>query len=136
MKKWGDIMELDVRTLTIAIMIVILISCFVMIVLWVIYSSERGLEAWALAASIGAVAFIALSLQPIIGSYAVFLNNTGILFSSLIFLEGILRFRGFGDETRRRYPFLFLLYYFCCFIFESKLSNSTIPFHDFLYLFY
>lgn len=132
MKKWGDIMELDVRTLTIAIMIVILISCFVMIVLWVIYSSERGLEAWALAASIGAVAFIALSLQPIIGSYAVFLNNTGILFSSLIFLEGILRFRGFGDETRRRYPFLFLLLLFLVVSYLNRnYPTARYLFHDF-----
>ncbi|WP_341876970.1 GGDEF domain-containing protein [Defluviitalea saccharophila] len=125
-------MGLDVRTLTIIIMIVILISCFVMIALWIVYPSERGIESWALSASTGAVAFIALTLQPILGSYAVFLNNAGILASSLILLEGILRFRGFGNESHRRHPFIFfLLLFIVVSYFNRNYPTARYLFHDF-----
>jgi diguanylate cyclase len=95
-------MQLDQHTLEIVIMIVNFLSCAVMIVLWRINLSERGPEVWALAAAVGTAAFFAMIFYPAIGNHAIFLNNVGTLTTFLLLLEGILRFRRFSGEARRR----------------------------------
>lgn len=99
-------MQFDQRTLEVVLMIVNLLSFAVMVILWRINTSERGPEFWALAALMATVGFFSMVFFPIIGNYAIFLNNGFTLMTYLFILEGILRFRGFGDE-RKRYPMLF-----------------------------
>ena len=94
-------MQLDQRTLEVVLAIVNLMSFAVMFILWRINTSEKGPDFWALAALIATLGFFSMIFFPIIGNYAIFLNNALTLMTYLFILEGILRFRGFGDESKR-----------------------------------
>ncbi len=123
-------MQLDQYTLEIVIMIVNLLSFFVMITLWRINTAEKGPEVWALAAAFAAAAFFSMIFFPYIGNYAIFLNNAGTLITYLLLLEGILRFRGFGQASKRK---IYLMFIIVIFIVVSYINRD---FPTARYLFY
>lgn len=107
-------MQLDYFSLGIAIGIVSVLSAVMMTVLYRINVTEKGLGCWVLAAILGAIGFLILPLLPSHGNTIILLNNIASLFAALFILEGILRFRNFGQPTSRRLPIviIFLLIIF------------------------
>ncbi len=103
-------MQLDNFTIATVVAVVGIVSTSVMTVTWRINPSEKGTGWWALAAAFGTFSFLVLWLVPFISNYAVFLNNAFILTAAIAMIEGILRFRGFGNEASRfKYIPLFIL---------------------------
>ncbi|MFW5771620.1 MAG: hypothetical protein ACOCX9_09335, partial [Spirochaetota bacterium] len=94
-------MQLDNWTIATVVTVVGIVSTSVMTITWRINPSEKGTGWWALAAAFGTFSFLVLWLVPFISNYAVFLNNAFILTAAIVMIEGILRFRGFGNESSR-----------------------------------
>ncbi|MBK1736190.1 hypothetical protein CKO15_13105 [Halorhodospira abdelmalekii] len=110
-------MDLDQPTMSLILSTVSVIAAVVMGMVWRINRSEQGPALWAVGSMIVAFGFIPLWFGDHLGSKAIFANNAAALIAGLLLLEGILRFRGLGNE-RRRLPWyglyiavvLFLLY--------------------------
>ena len=98
-------MHLDYLTLSVVIMTVSVISSVIMIILWKINRDVPGPSLWAVAGLLGVLSFTVQLMQPVIGAGNVnFVNNAAAFALCLFVLEGILRFRGFGDAARRKWP--------------------------------
>ncbi|MDZ5711345.1 sensor histidine kinase [Jeotgalibacillus haloalkalitolerans] len=96
----------DLKTLTLVIMILSFMSFALMLHLWRINITIKGPALWTLSAAISFISFAPSAFFH--GSLVVFINNSGTIIGALILLEGILRFRGFGDE-QKRLKYIFLL---------------------------
>lgn len=95
-------MVLEQNTLSIVVVVVSLMSAVVMWLLWRINSETSGTGMWAAAAVAAAIGFSSIPFRPIIGiGWMNFINNAFALSSVLLILEGILRFRDFGNLDRR-----------------------------------
>lgn len=99
-------MSLDYPTLGLVISAVGTVSLIVIIMLWRINPQEKGLGLWAIAAIVGSLGSASIWLRLLIGFYAIFINNLLALTTTLLVLEGILRFRGIGKE-KKRLPYIF-----------------------------
>lgn len=103
-------LHLDYLTLSIVIIAAAIISSIVMVFLWRVNRGTEGPALWAVAACLGVLSFAVQHMQPLIGAGNVnFVNNAAALASTLLVLEGILRFRGLGDAARRKWPLVGLL---------------------------
>lgn len=114
-------MQLDNWTIATIVAVVGIVSTSVMTVTWRINPSEKGTGCWALAAAFGTFSFLVLWLVPFVSNYAVFLNNAFILTASIAMIEGILRFRGFGNESSRiKYiPLFIFIAFFISFLIRN-----------------
>ena len=96
-------MPLDPDTLSVVIVLASLIASVVMLLLWRIGSASDGTGSWALASILAAFGFAVVPFRPLIGvGWMNFINNSFALCSALCILEGVLRFRFFGNRDRRR----------------------------------
>lgn len=123
--------QLNYETLAIVICIAGVLSSSVMMVLWKIDKLEKGLGVWALAASVGAVGFLVLLFNPLLGDYATFLNNICTLTAPLLILEGVLRFREYNYETNRKriIPIIILFFVVISYINADDITTRYL-FHD------
>jgi len=72
-----------------------------MLVVWRINRQEPGPIFWAAAAVTGVVVFAMIAALPRIGNSAIVINNIASVLGPLLLLEGILRYRRFGDFSKR-----------------------------------
>ncbi|MFP4649189.1 MAG: diguanylate cyclase domain-containing protein [Halorhodospira sp.] len=94
-------MQLDYQTMGIVLWAVSIIVASVMAIVWRINRQERGPALWALSGAILAFSFLPLVFRGDIGSAMIFVNNLAAIIALLLLLEGILRFKGLGNERRR-----------------------------------
>lgn len=105
----GGKMTFDQDTLGVVVVAATSISAIVMILLWRVSERTPGTGMWAVAAFVGMIGFIGYPLRGRIDIGGMnFVNNAAALTSTLLILEGIMRFREFGRQDRR-YPLLAVL---------------------------
>ncbi|WP_096185803.1 sensor histidine kinase [Evansella halocellulosilytica] len=92
-------MRLDLATLDLVVGVVNFMVFILMLMLWRNNPSVKGPALWALSAAISFTGFITMHLLD--GSLGIFLNNCGTLIGAIFLMEGILRFRNVGNESRR-----------------------------------
>ncbi|ABM61430.1 ATP-binding protein [Halorhodospira halophila] len=92
---------IDYPTMGIALWIVSLIAAAVMVIVWRINRHESGPGLWAGSSVVLAACWTPLWFTEGLGSAVVFINNTGAFIAGLLLLEGVLRFKGIGDQHRR-----------------------------------
>lgn len=102
-------MLLDPITLGAVVFLLAVISAVVMTITWKMNVKERGLNMWAWAAIIGGLGFLPLLFVQYIGAYAAVLNNISTLLTTLLILEGIMRFRGYNKDRFRLTIYIFLM---------------------------
>lgn len=118
-------------TVGLIIGIVSVVTTLVMLMVWAVNPRERGTSLWALAAAMAAVGFFVLRLGPQWGSTVTFINNSLALTANLLIMEGILRFRGFGDPAfrTRLYVPLVLIFVVLSFVNQDMAARRYL-FHD------
>lgn len=123
--------KLDYLTLGVVISLVGTIAAVVMLITWRINREQSGLGMWALGAIVGAIGFFILYFKPVLGSYAVFLNNVASLLSPLLILEGVLQYKDVGNRRRRRWFFAVVALVIVCIAYFNR-DNATRRFlmHD------
>jgi len=98
--------NLDRATLDLVVACISVISMLVMLAVWHINRDIPGTGVWAAAASMVAPAFLLIRLIPIIDipmSLVVAFNNSLTMTTTLLMLEGTLRFRGYPSQIRWRW---------------------------------
>ncbi|WP_182201689.1 sensor histidine kinase [Paraliobacillus salinarum] len=99
-------MTLDLTTLELIFGILNFMGLVVMIILWRINPMVEGLLQWMWTSFFWFVGFSCVYFFD--GSFSTFINNACTLLGSLLLMEGILRFRGFGNFKKRK-KFLILI---------------------------
>ena len=126
-------MELDLLTLEIVLAMAAVLSFMLLLLLWCIRPQEKGPCFWALSAGVGAAGLLLGNTERLLGSYAIFFNNAGILTALLLLLEGLLRFRDFGRfESRRVYMLSLLAVIVAVSFLNRDYPTSRYLIHDFL----
>jgi len=100
--------SLHYPTLGLIIGVDAIVTLMVMVMLWRINPEEKGPGLWAIAAVLGAAGAVVPWFLASYRPYDIFVTNFLVLTTNLILLEGILRFRSFGNE-RKRIPYIVLL---------------------------
>lgn len=102
-------MDLDIRTLTIVLFLVSIMASGAMLLVYLINGSQNGPLRWSVGSLLAGLGFIAMALEPWIGNYAIFLNNSLLLLALFFLFEGILRYQRIG-KTKARYYAMMLIY--------------------------
>ncbi|MDX8045504.1 histidine kinase [Gracilibacillus sp. S3-1-1] len=124
-------MALDLQTLLLVIGIINFMGLTLMIVLWRINSTVKGPAFWTLSSVSWFVSFI--SIYFFNGSLITFLNNSCTLTGAILLMEGIIRFRGFGNDRKRQKLLiaLILLSIIMSFINQTN-PTARYLYHDFI----
>lgn len=124
-------MALDLATLLLVVSIINFMGLILMIVLWGINPMVKGPAFWAWSSVSWFVSFISIYFFD--GSLITFLNNSCTLIGAILLMEGILRFRNFGIDRKRRKLIiaLILLSVIMSFINQTN-PTARYVFHDFI----
>ncbi|MCG5530335.1 GGDEF domain-containing protein [Halorhodospira halochloris] len=94
-------MELHYSTLGLVLWTVSIIATAVLVIVWRINRNERGPALWAASCLFMAFSFIPLWFKEDLVSGLLLVNNIASALAVLLLLEGVLRFKGLGNEHRR-----------------------------------
>ncbi|WP_201173590.1 GGDEF domain-containing protein [Halorhodospira halophila] len=94
-------MELHYPTLALVLWTASLVAGAVMAMVWRINHHERGPALWAASSLVVAFSFVPLWFETDLISGLILVNNVASTVAVLLLLEGILRFKGVGNEYRR-----------------------------------
>ncbi|MBR7798324.1 hypothetical protein GT022_20205 [Agaribacter marinus] len=124
-------MALDLATLLLVVGIINFMGLILMIVLWRINPMVKGPALWTWSSVSWFVSFI--SIYFLDGSLITFLNNCCTLIGAILLMEGILRFRDFGNERKRQKLIiaLILLSVIMSFINQTN-PTARYLYHDFI----
>ena len=125
--------NLDRATLNLVIVCISVISMLVMLAVWRINRGIPGTGVWALAASMIAPAFLLIRMINYIDisrPLVVAINNSLTLTTTLLMLEGTLRFRGHASSKRWRWSLALIpLFILLAFINRDDMIRRYL-FHD------
>jgi diguanylate cyclase (GGDEF)-like protein len=91
---------LDLRTLSIVLMLVTAFLCALMIYIWRVHKTYDGFGLWAMSNVLAAIAFLLLGLRDIVPDFfSIITGNTLALCGAVLTLEGNRRFLGMKADT-------------------------------------
>ncbi|WP_208585750.1 sensor histidine kinase [Gracilibacillus suaedae] len=124
-------MALDLATLLLVTGIINFMALTLMVFLWRINPMVKGPAFWTWATVSWFVSFISIYFFD--GSLITFLNNCCTLIGAILLMEGILRFRNFGNERKRQKLIiaLILLSVIMSFINQTN-PTARYLYHDFI----